>query len=292
MSVAEPRVALVIVNHDTRDDLLGCLASVHADGAVAVDELVVVDSGSSDGSLEAVAARYPAARGIALPNVGFGAAANAGVAETRASAVVIANADTRFPPGAAAAMADYLAAHPDVGVLGPLVRHPDGRLQHSARRLPSLSEAVGHALLGLWRPDNRWTRAYRMTDWHRDSARDVDWVSGCALAVRREAFAAVAGFDPRYFMFLEDVDLCLRLRAAGWRVVFAPVAEVTHAVGGAVARRPVRMVLAHARSLDRFVCRNFTRGWRRVVRPLLRVGIVGWALMTAAWTLVRRRPSA
>jgi len=283
------RVAVVVVVHDTRDDLVACLDTLV--GRVA-DEVVVVDSGSRDGSAQA-AREHPAASSVlALPNVGFGQAANAGVATTDAGVVILANADTRFPPGSVAAMRDFLAGRPDVGAMGPLVRYPDGRLQLSARAFPSIGQALGHAVFGLWWPSNRWTRAYRLTDWDHASERDVDWLSGCCLAARREAFDAVGGFDPAYFMFVEDVDLCARLAADGWRVVFSPAAEVVHAIGGSVSQVRLRMVVEHARSLDRFFGRRYATGWRRGLRPLIRLGLVGWGLSAIAWSLRRGRTHA
>lgn len=286
---AEPRTAVVVVNHNTRDDLLGCLEALQSGGA---DEIVVVDAGSSDGSLEAVAERFPQVRRLGLPNVGFGRAANAGVALTSAPAVVLANADTVFPKGSVAALGSYLDQHPDVGAAGPIVRFPDGQLQLSARAFPSLGQALGHAIFGLWWPENPWTRAYRLTDWDHESERDVDWLSGCCVAVRRAAFDAVGGFDPAYFMFVEDVDLCARLREAGWRVVFAPVTEVVHAIGGSVSHRRFRMVVEHARSLDRFFGRRYATGPRQLTRPLIRLGLVGWAVTVMAWSLLRGKTHA
>jgi GT2 family glycosyltransferase len=284
--VTDARVGVVVVNHNTREDLLGCLDSLTGAGAGTV---VVVDSGSSDGSLEAVAAAHPSVRRLALPNLGFGQGANAGVRALgeEVDAVVVANADTRFGPDSVAAMGRYLAEHPDVGAVGPKVVFPDGRLQLSARAFPDIPTAVGHALLGLVRPQNRWTRRYRLTDWDHASERDVDWLSGCCVALRRTAFEQVGGFDPAYFMFVEDVDLCWRLGQAGWRVVFAPVAEVVHAVGGSVGRRRTRMVWAHARSLDRFFARRYQAG--PLVRGLIRAGLLAWALSVIAWSEVRGR---
>ncbi|CAN5760882.1 glycosyltransferase family 2 protein [soil metagenome] len=279
-------VAVVVVNHNTSDDLLACLATLEGAGT---DEVVVVDSGSTDGSLAAVERRFPDVATLGLDNVGFGRAANAGVALTTARAVVLCNADTRFPYASVRALGEYLTAHPDVGALGPLIRFPDGRLQLSARAFPSIRQAIGHALFGLWWPRNPWTRAYRLTDWDHASERDVDWLSGCCLAARRDAFEAVGGFDPAYFMFVEDVDLCDRLAQAGWRVVFAPVAEVVHVVGGAVSRRRLRMAFEHARSLDRYFAKRYAGGWRRGLRPLIRLGLAGWLVAVTVWTAARGR---
>jgi N-acetylglucosaminyl-diphospho-decaprenol L-rhamnosyltransferase len=287
------RTGVVVVNHDTRDDLLGCLASLADAGA---DRVVVVDCGSVDGSLEAVAAAHPDVALVGLPNLGFGRGANAGVARLQGDAggpfdaVVIANADTRFRPGSAAALGGYLGAHPDVGAAGPVVVHPDGRLQMSARAFPDIRTAVGHAVLGLVWPRNPWTRRYRLTDWDHRSERDVDWLSGCCVAVRADAFADVGGFDPAYFMFVEDVDLCWRLGQAGWRVVFAPVTEVVHAIGASVGRRRTRMVWEHARSLDRFFARRYAVG--PLARLLIRLGLVAWAASVVTWSNLRGRTHA
>jgi N-acetylglucosaminyl-diphospho-decaprenol L-rhamnosyltransferase len=285
----EATVAVVVVNHDTREDLLACLATLSDAGA---DELVIVDSGSSDGSTEAVEEAFPDVRVVALPNVGFGKAANAGVAVTDAETIVLANADTRFPFASVRAMGEYLAARPDVGALGPMVRFPDGRLQLSARAFPSLRQAFGHAVFGLLWPANPWTRAYRLTDWDHASERQVDWVSGCCVAVRRDAFEEVGGFDPAYFMFVEDVDLCYRLGEAGWRVMFAPVAEVTHVIGASVSRKRFTMAVEHARSLDRFFGRRYAAGPKRLLRPLIRLGLAGWLVLALTWSFVRGKTHA
>jgi N-acetylglucosaminyl-diphospho-decaprenol L-rhamnosyltransferase len=282
-------VAVVVVNHNTREDLLACIASL---GDAGADEVVVVDSGSTDESPAAVTRAFPDVRLVTLPNVGFGQAANAGGAVTSAGVIVVANADTRFPPGSVRAMGDYLAARPDVGAMGPVVRFPDGRLQMSARAFPSLRQAIGHAVIGLWWPANPWTRAYRLTDWDHASERQVDWVSGCCLALRRDAFESVGGFDPAYFMFVEDVDLCLRLSQAGWRVMFSPVAEVTHAVGASVSRVRIRMTVEHARSLDRFYARRYAGSPKRLLRPFIRLGLAGWLVAALTWSALRGKTHA
>ena len=110
--------------------------------------------------------------------------------------------------------------------------------------------------------------------------------------MRREAFDDVGGFDPAYFMFVEDVDLCYRLGEAGWKVMFAPVTEVTHAIGGAVSRRRFRMTFEHARSLDRFFARRYATGPRRLLRPLIRLGLAGWLVIALTWSALRGRTHA
>jgi N-acetylglucosaminyl-diphospho-decaprenol L-rhamnosyltransferase len=277
------RVAVVIVNHNTREDVLACLDSLPEAGA---GEIVVVDSGSTDGSVEAVRHHHPDVEVVALHNVGYGRGANAGVVRTTAAYVVVANADTRFAPGSLRELAVALDQDDEVGAAGPLVRYPDGRHQASARRFPSLGQAAGHALLGLWWPGNPWTRSYRMLDADPLAPRDVDWLSGCAMALRRDAFVDVGGFDPGYFMFVEDVDLGYRLRQAGWRVRFHPTAQVVHAVGASTGGARAAMVIAHAKSLDRFYGRAYARGAGRLLRPLVRLGLAVWVALVLAWNRI------
>ena len=281
------RTAVVVVNHNTREDVLTCLETITAAGA---GEVVVVDCGSSDGSVEAVREAHPDVLVLALDNVGYGRGANAGVERTTAPYVVVANADTRFAPDALTMLAEAIARADDIGAAGPQVRYPDGRLQASARTFPTLGQAAGHALLGLWWPNNPWTRSYRQADADPDEPRDVDWLSGCALMLRRAAFDDVGGFDPGYWMYVEDVDLGFRLREAGWRVRFEPASRVEHEVGASAGAKRTTMVVAHARSLDRFYRRAYARGAGRLLWPFVRLGLGAWVLLVLAWNrIVARR---
>jgi N-acetylglucosaminyl-diphospho-decaprenol L-rhamnosyltransferase len=278
---------VVIVTHDTRDEVLGALASL----ATHAGPVVVVDSGSSDGTVDAVRAAHPAVRVIELANVGYGRGVNAGVERLGddVDVVVAANADVRFGDGAVAALVRALADDASVALVGPRVRYPDGSHQASARRTPSPATAVAHAALGWIRPGNAATRRYHALDLTGPDATeacDVDWVSGCAFAVRRSDFLAVGGFDPGYRLFVEDLDLCERLRAAGRRVRFEPRAEVVHRVGASTSHRPFRARLLHARALDRYLSRS-ARAPVRHLRPLLWPGLAAWATVTAVAARLR-----
>ncbi|MGH3441544.1 MAG: glycosyltransferase family 2 protein [Nitriliruptorales bacterium] len=285
--MSAPRSAVVVVSHETRDEALACLATLHEAGA---DEVVLVDCGSTDATAAAVRATHADVEVIALENVGYGRGANAGVAATTAPHVVVANADTRFSPGSVGALVAALQGDDGIGAAGPLVRYPDGRIQASARRFPALHEAAAHALLGLWWPRNRWTRRYRELDEDPRRERDVDWLSGCAMALRRRAFESIDGFDPAYFLYVEDVDLAFRLREEGWRIRYVPGAEVVHAVGASTRRRPrLRMLVEHARSLDRFFGRRLATGHARWLRPLVRFGLAVWVAIAFAWGLLTGR---
>ncbi len=275
------RVGAVVVTHRTPVRAARCAASLREAGA---DVVVVVDSGSDDDTAARVVAVDAAV--VELPNLGFGRAANAGVAALPADVdgVAICNADTVWAPGSLGPLAAAVR-RPGVAAAGPAVTYPDGRPQASARALPDLPTALGHALFGLWWPGNPWTRRYRAVDLG-GRARDADWLSGCALAVDRAAFTAVGGFDPAYFLYAEDVDLGVRLRAAGGRLVTVPEAHVVHEVGASTRQLP-RRVRQHARSLDRFAATHVLTGPRAVLRPLVRLGLAVWVAVATAWGRTR-----
>jgi len=281
------RTGAVVVSHRTPVRVQRCVASLRAAGA---DEVVVVDAGSDDDTLELLEPTDVTV--LAEANLGFGRCANAGVAALPpdVDVVVVCNADTVWQTDAVTRLATAVRT-PGVVAAGPTVVYPDGRPQASARQLPTLGTALGHAALGLWWPANPWTRRYRQLDQDRDRPREVDWLSGCALALDRAAFTAVGGFDPGYFLYAEDVDLCVRLGEAGGRLVTVPAARVTHEVGASTGSDRVRTVTAHARSLDRFARQHVLIGPRRVLRPLVRLALSAWAVTTLVWDRVVGRRS-
>ncbi len=278
------RVSAVVPNYNAKAYLLDCVRSLRADG---VDEIIVVDNGSVDGSLDAVSALDPNV--ICLPtggNLGFSAAANRGLAVARGEYAAVVNADVVVESGTTKALVDALDRDPGLGAVAPRVENPDGSLYPSVRAFPSMADAVGHAFLGFVAPGNRFSRRYRMLDWDHRAARDVDWASGTYLLLRHQALGDLGRFDEAYFMYVEDVDLCWRLRQAGWRVGYEPAGTVVHTVGASSELAPYRMILAHHRSLFRFSART-ARGPQRLLLPVVALGL---ALRTVlAWVQRRKR---
>jgi N-acetylglucosaminyl-diphospho-decaprenol L-rhamnosyltransferase len=262
----------VVVNYNAASHLPACLASLAAGG---ITDVVVADNASVDGSQAVVAAVAPQATWLPLgANLGYGAAANRAAAGWPGRDVLVCNPDLELRPGAAAALRRRLAADPATGVVGPRLLNPDGSTYPSVRTFPDLVDAIGHGLLGMVAPANPFTRRYRMLDVDHSVAAEVDWVSGACLLVRREAWDAIGGFDARYFMYLEDVDLCWRAGRAGWRVAFEPAAEVVHVQGVSAGRHPYRMLVAHHRSMWRFA-RQTSEGPKRWALPVVGVGLLG-----------------
>ena len=281
-AIAAGCVDVVIVNFNAAGHLDACLASVV--GAGGVNSVTVVDNASTDCSA-AIVSGHPGVRWLPTgANLGFGRAANRGVASTSAPLVLVLNPDAVVLPGAIEILVATLAVRTRCAAIGPRVENPDGTLYPSARAFPNLVDAIGHGFVGLLRPDNRWSRRYLAGD-------RVDWVSGTAVLVRRGAFEAVGGFDEDYFMYVEDVDLCWRLRDAGWDVHYEPAAGVVHVIGGSSEGRALRMIAAHHRSLWRFAART-TRGPQRLMLPLVAVGLAVRAVGAGLKRAVRHKPPA
>jgi N-acetylglucosaminyl-diphospho-decaprenol L-rhamnosyltransferase len=186
--------------------------------------------------------------------------------------VVIANPDLTWEPGALDTLLEAIERWPSAGVLGPAILSSDGTLYPSARQLPSLGRGIGHALCGWWWPSNPWTAAYRR-ERGVPSERLAGWLSGSCMLVRREAFDAVGGFDPGYFMYFEDLDLCERVGRAGWDVVYVPEATVEHAGGHATQRHRRRMAKAHHDSAYRYLSRRYAGLRYLPLRVLFAVGL-------------------
>jgi N-acetylglucosaminyl-diphospho-decaprenol L-rhamnosyltransferase len=293
-SGASRDASVVIVNYESGTTLARCVEGWRTEGPARV---VVVDNGSTDGSADLVSEQFPEVE-ILRPgrNLGYGAAANRGVAATGTPWVIVGNPDLEVHPGALEVLLAALSTDPGCALVGPLIRTPGGDRYPSARRFPSLVDAAGHAALGIVAPGNRFTRTYQQShlDDEPTGTGTVDWVSGACFAVRRDAFEQVGGFDEAYFMYAEDVDLCWRLGRAGWRVAYAADAEVTHLQGVSTDRHPYRMILEHHRSVLRFAGRS-TRGWRRGLVPVMAAAIGLRAVVAMAAQAIGRdagsRPS-
>ena len=284
-----PDLAVVIVNYNAGEYLSRCVASVvDAAGGVALD-LLVVDNASHDGSAQAAAARTPQLRLIENPtNIGLSAAWNQGARAVNAPWILFLNPDTEIVLGGLDALVWAGERRPDVALVGPVIRNPDGTVYESGRVFPGVVQAVGHAFLGPFAPANRFTRAYRQTGWDRTTEREVDWVSFAAVLTRRSAFEEMGGFDEAFWLYGEELDLCTRLRDAGWKVLATPEVEVLH-VGGVSTGRSRRTHLMHSRSVYRYYRKHRARGWRRATLPLARAALRVRAELVAARERVATR---
>jgi N-acetylglucosaminyl-diphospho-decaprenol L-rhamnosyltransferase len=229
--------------------------------------VLLADNGSTDGTPQAAVERYPNVRLFGTgANLGYGTAANRAVEHLSESGevddwVILANPDVQWGPGSIDALLEAATRWPQAGALGPLIRDPDGSVYPSARHLPSLIRGGMHAVVGPFWKRNPWTTAYRQ-ELLEPSERPVGWLSGSCLLLRRSAFAQIGGFDERYFMYMEDVDLGDRLGRAGWLSVYVPSAEVLHHKGHSTGHDPERHLAAHHKSTYLFLA-DRQSGWLR-----------------------------
>ena len=243
----------VVVSWNTREHLARSLAALEgaADGLRV--ETIVVDNGSSDGSQAMVAAKFPRVRLLqSASNLGFGGASNVGAAAGTGRAILLLNSDCELAPGALATLLGALDADATLGAVFARLVNADGTLQPSVHdALPTPWSQAGDVLFAsslkyaLYRAPALKPALLRGTLRRHAAAHDVAWGGAACLLVRRKAFDAVEGFDERFFMYMEDVDLCARLGAAGFRLRYVPEAVAVHHWGASTARSPARM-LRHA----------------------------------------------
>jgi GT2 family glycosyltransferase len=222
-----PDLSVVVVVLNGLPWLERCLESVRG------YETIVVDHGSTDGSLGVVAERFPEARVIEQANLGMGAGNNAGMRVASGRYYLLLNSDAWMLDDGPARLVRFADAHPGAAVFGPLLRRPDGTLERSVRAFPTLwSLATEYFFLRKIAPGSSLLNPLYAGNFDHRSVREADWLSGACLLVRREAADAVGLFDERFFLFSEDTDWCYRFRLAGWKVLFCPDADAVH-VGGA-----------------------------------------------------------
>ena len=283
-----PGLIVVTVTYSPGPHLDRFLASLgHAtERSVTV---VMADNGSTDGVPEEALERYPNARLLHTgANLGYGSAVNVAVrkfvadgsedggADDDPEFFIVANPDVVWGPGSIDVLLEAARRWPRAGSLGPLIRDPDGSVYPSARHQPSLVRGGMHAVVGpVWK-SNPWTAAYRQ-ERLEPSERPVGWLSGSCLLLRREAFDSIAGFDERYFMYMEDVDLGDRLASAGWQNVYVPSAEVLHDKGHSTGRDPARNLAAHHTSTYTFLADRHSRRWQAPLRWAIRSALAARA---------------
>lgn len=223
-------LSIIILNYKSKGLVRQCVKTIGLYASKASCEIIVVDNDSRDGVGAMLAEKHPEVRFIQSPaNIGYAAGNNLGIAAARGRYVVIMNPDITVMPGALDAMTAYMDAHQDVGVLGPKLVHPDGSIDASCYRFPDYAIPVYRRTpLGKLPSARRAVSSYLMEDYDHEETRDVDWLLGAVLMVRRTALEKVGPLDERYFLYFEDTDWCRRFWQAGWRVVYYTGTKMVH----------------------------------------------------------------
>ena len=209
-------------------------------------EVIIVDNSENDPGLQPLKELYPKAQFISnSSNVGFSKANNQAAKIAQGNILIFLNPDTILSNQAINSMYKHVCSHTEIGALGPKVVNPDGSLQYSCRRYPTLWTGLfnRYSILSQLFPENRFTSQYLMRDFDHNEIWQVDWLSGCCLMVSKSIFEQSHGFDENYFLFNEDVDLCRTINKGGKRVIYFPEATVTHQVSTSNSKTTAKVII-------------------------------------------------
>ena len=279
-----PLVSVLIVSYNVKERLLQCLEALSNNTDVP-SELVIVDNASSDGSADAVAEAYPDA--ILLretKNHGFGRGANLGLERCTGRFVLLVHPDVTVDPGCVGRLADFLLTRPDAGAVGPLLSFPDGTVDPDCRRSSPTPSTLFYRTVGLSRLFPRSPRFGRHNMGHLpdNEVHEMDAGSAACLMFRKTAVDKVGFFDPRYFMYGEDLDLCYRLKLGGWKIFFTPAATAVHHKGAAVAQAHGKMLYQQHRAMWAYHSKHHAEGLSAFGNGLVWAAIWGrWAARSA-----------
>jgi hypothetical protein len=262
-------VSAVVVTYNSARWLERSLESVRATGA----ELIVVDHGSTDGTLDLVRERFPEARLIEQKNLGFGAGNNTGMRAASGRYFLLLNADAWLTGDALDRLVAFADEHPEAAVVGPRLLNPDGTLQRSVRGYPTPWRlATEYFFLRKLAPRSKLFNAFFGAGFDHESVREAEFLGGACLLVRRDAVDSIGGFDEDYFLMSEEVDWCYRFRQAGWKVLFYPGAEVFHVLTASADPAHFRRIVeGHLRFLSKHRGERAAERARRVMLWGLRV---------------------
>ena len=274
-------VSVIVVNWNTKALLRACLRSVFEHTRGVSFDVWVVDNASTDGSVRMVADEFPAVRLIRnATNRGFGPACNQAIADADGRYLLLLNSDAQLIEDAAAALVDFMDAHPRVGALGCRIVNPDGSLQPSCYTNMNvwkgfaiaslLYTVIPYGLLGRLRPGGLFRRVFDFPD--HDRVHDPDWFRAACMMLRPDALQGTGCFDEAFRLYCEEIDLQYRLRADGWRIAYTPQTTVVHhgEQSGSPARRPA--VVEFWRSLFRFYHKHFGGKGIGFLRVLMTAG--------------------
>ena len=283
------------MSFNSLDYLKDCIGSIYSVPPDTSYDLIIVDNASTDGTSRFIAVDHP---GIILisnkENIGFAAANNQAIKTTDSKYILLINSDCEVYKDSIDKLIDYMDKNPRVAAAGPKIINSDGSVQYSCRSFPSFFSAAAHSVLVHIYPNNPVSRKYMMTGIRRDRPVSVDWVSGSCMMIRRKALEETGLLDEKYFMYVEDLDICYRMWKKDWEVHYVPDSEVLHHIGGSSRktssnedqgrkskRAQVRASYRMQKSVFYFFWKNYKGSIKVVLIPLLFM-ILGLRLLIAA----------
>jgi len=277
-----PEISIIIVSWNVRELLKACLNSIYRTKEGLPVEVIVVDGGSEDGSQLMVEQSFPDVKLIARPdNIGFPTGNNIGISQSAGRNVLLLNPDTEIISNALEELSSYLDENRDVGVVAAQLLNPDGTVQSSRRRFPTLATGVFESTWLQPMAPGSIQRNYYFEDEPSDAVLDVDWVVGACLMVRRSVVEQVGLLDEDYFMYSEELDWCRRIKTAGWRVVYLPIAQIIHHVGKSSEQALVERHINFQRAKLRYF-RKYHGPWAALLIRLVLIINYSWQLVVEA----------
>jgi hypothetical protein len=262
-----PTLSIIIVNWNTRDLLANCLASISQTAGDLTSEIIVVDNGSTDDSVDMVSRQFPQVRVLRNDsNVGFAGANNQGMALARGRYLLLLNSDAVLQDDNLQQAIRFMDERRDVGVCGAKLLNLDGTFQGSYSDFPTLiseflmATGLGSKLVSPYYPSPK--------PRPREEPHEVDWIGGAFMLLRRKVFEQVGGMDEQYWMYSEETDWCYRIKQAGWKIYYLPRVAILHVGGGSTRKRRAEMEAQLYKSKVRFFIKNYNFAFGRQLRSL------------------------
>ncbi|MFQ6033200.1 MAG: glycosyltransferase family 2 protein [Candidatus Zixiibacteriota bacterium] len=253
--VLQKKLSIVIVNYNVRNLLKKCLESVFKYEKDIEFEVIVADNNSKDHSQKMLKRDFPQVKLIENKrNLGFSAGCNQGIKETQGRYILLLNPDTELTPGGFKKMIDFMDTRPEVGICGPKMTDQEGNLHLSCRSFPSYLTAISssQSILNRIFPENFLSQKYLLRNLDHSQIQEVDWVSGSCLLAKREMLEKIGLLDERFYLYVEDVDLCYRAKKSGFSVFYFPAVVVIHHIGKSTEKKKINMLVEHHRSMYYF----------------------------------------
>ncbi len=270
------KLSIIIVNWNVKEDLVNCLQSIQKNPASEPFEIIVVDNASTDDTVEAVRMNFPDVIVIANDkNRGFAAANNQGIKRAVGKYIFLLNPDTIVHPDSLDILVKFMDENSDVGACGPQLLNKDGTIQPSARRFPTFRGALyRHTVFRFLHIFKKEYKRWLMKDFDHNTQKEVDQLMGSALLIRKAVIDSIGLMDENFFLYYEEVDLCYRIKQAGWRIVFMPEAVITHLGGRSSGQIPVRKRIMMLTSLLKFFRKHRGKSTTTVFNCLFKPAII------------------
>ncbi len=277
------KISVVVVSWNTKQLLKDCISSLMVElGSLGLEsEIFVIDNDSKDGSGEMIANEFPSVNLIQnTENVGFGRACNQGIEKSLGEYVFLLNPDTVVLPGSIAQLLEFADQHPKLGIVAPQLLNTDGTVQRSCRAFPSIS-GMFYELSGLSRifPNVKRFREYKMLDFDHKHLMQVDQPEGAGLLIPKRVLDEVGTFDENFFMLFEEVDLCFRIKKAGWEIWFNPDSKITHHYGQSIKKVKAKMIIHSHKGMYYYWSKHHNNWYYQLFKPFFATMLFSLALL-------------